>query len=480
VAFGARGKLCRVDLGAVRAQVLCDAARLNAGADWSSDGVILFVPDYGLPLFRVQASGGPREVAVPNRPTEAGDGRARNPTFLPDGQRFLATVDGRLCSGRLGTPDLVPLPGLPPDAVFVAPGWLCFEQAGALCLQAFDPGSLTLRGERVAVADLTSNAERPRTRVSLSRNGHLCYLEVRPQPAQLTWFRRDGTRLGTLGDPASQIASLEPDLSPDGRQVLVQRIDPATRNQDLWMLDVGRNTSTRLTSDPALDQRPAWSFDGARVLWMTHRGGVPGIYEMPAGGGPGRLLRKGVIFPVQDAPDGGQILFRMRGEATRQDLWSLPRGGGDPFPLLDTEFEETTIRLSPDGRWLAYASDATGSHEIYLRHLGASGRPGPATRVSTGGGLLTRWRKDGRELYYCTQPPDPLQGQIMAVPLAFQGAAVTVGPAKALFSPRKSAVEGLGGYAVSADGRFLVEALVGDPVPPDVTLILNWPMAFPR
>ena len=480
VAYGARGKLCRVDLGAARAQTLCDAARLNAGAAWSPLGVILFVPDYGLPICQVKASGGAREVAVPNRPSSGGDGAARNPSFLPDGQRFLATVEGQLCAGKLGSPDLIPLPGLPPDAVFVSPGWLCFEHAGALCLQAFHLRTLTLQGERVAVADLASHVERPRTRVTLSSNGHLCFPVVRPQPVQLSWFSREGKKLGTLGEVARQVASLEPDLSPDGQRALVQRIDPATRNQDLWMIDVMRNTSTRVTSDLALDQRPTWSYDGSRVIWMTHRGGVPGIYEIPTGGGTERLLQKGVHFPVQEAPDGNHILFRKRGERTRLDLWSLPRKGGEPLPLLDSEFEESTIRLSPDGRWLAYASDATGSNEVYLRPMRAFGRPGSATRISNGGGLHPRWRKDGRELFFMTQPTDPLRGQIMAVSLEFQGEAVTVGPPKALFTPRKSPIDSQGGYDVSADGRFLVEVLVGEPVPPEVTLILNWPVAFQR
>ena len=202
--------------------------------------------------------------------------------------------------------------------------------------------------------------------------------------------------MGGIGSPTPVAGTQLPSISPDGRKIVIQRADLATRNQDIWLIDRARSSLDRLTTNANFDQTPVWSADGQRVFFMTRREAVPGIYEIPAAGGAERLLLQGIAFPIAASPDGRFLLYTRRGEKTRLDIWALPLfGDRQPHPVLDSEFEEEGAQISPDGRWLAYCSDVTGRAEVYVRPFTAEGKVGAATRVSMGGGRQPRWRRDG-------------------------------------------------------------------------------------
>jgi hypothetical protein len=142
------------------------------------------------------------------------------------------------------------------------------------------------------------------------------------------------------------------------------------------------------------------------------------------------------------------------------------------YPLLSSVFNEREPQLSPDGRWLAYCSDESGSYEIYVRPFTADGKVGgDKRRISTNGGTQPKWRAGGQELFYLAD-----DGQIMSVPVKTSGAELEYGAPKALFKTRMlNRYSLLHEYDVTADGqRFLVGTLIGESKAAPPTVVLNW------
>jgi Tol biopolymer transport system component len=152
----------------------------------------------------------------------------------------------------------------------------------------------------------------------------------------------------------------------------------------------------------------------------------------------------------------------------KRDVWALPvTGGGDrkPFPVIRTEASEGAGTLSPDGRWLAYASDVSGRYEVYVQSFPVGGGK---RQISNDGGNHPRWRRDGRELFYYAG-----DGKIMAAPVR-NGESIEVGASVSLFEFRASTSQIYAPYAVTADGqRFLINAAVEEPNAP-LTVVVNW------
>jgi Tol biopolymer transport system component len=212
-----------------------------------------------------------------------------------------------------------------------------------------------------------------------------------------------------------------------------------------------------------------WSPDGRRIAFRSNRSGVYDLYVKDASGvGEEELLVKSAHtkFPTGWSPEGRFLLYMEFDPKTKSDIWVLPVDGErKPFPFLKTEFNESHGTFSPvpdsHGRlWMAYNSDETGRNEIYLRPFlpGASGGPaGAKVRVSTGGGGIPRWRRDGRELFYI------VAGKLMAVDLKL-GASVEIGTPHALFEVPPDAID----WISFADGRRFLY------------VVLNWTAELKR
>ena len=160
--------------------------------------------------------------------------------------------------------------------------------------------------------------------------------------------------------------------------------------------------------------------------------------------------------------DGRFILYRVLGAKTKNDIWVLPLfGERKPYPLLQTEFGEFWARFSPDGRWVAYVSDETGTNEVYVREFSGSGG---RLQVSVGGGSSPSWRRDGKELFYNSG------GKLMAVDVKVSGSGFEPGVPKLLFEKGGGSI-----FDVSGDGqRFLIPVLVEESSPEPITVVLNW------
>lgn len=373
-------------------------------------------------------------------------------------------------AGELGSGDIVHVTGADWPAQYVS-GHLLFMRDGILYAQSFDPDSLALSGSpQPLAADVVAGLFAGN--FAVSDTGTIAYRagSVR-QDRLLAWFDRSGKRLQVVGDPSGLVSN--PSLSADGRQLAVQRT--VSGNTDIWVIDLERNVSSRLTNHPGVEALPLWSPDGTMLaIGQTAIEGGPALLslERPSertslglGSAPG-----GAKILTDWSRDGRYILFKVASEANGgSDLWAMPQHGDrKPIAIANTPFDERDGQFSPDGRWVAFESDESGTPKIYVQPF-----PGPGRRipVSTGGGSQVRWRADGRELFY-VDPDDSL----VAMAIDASGESVTIGQGSKLFATSLAPVRTISRqqYVVSRDGqRFLMVHTEPAPVPP-VTLILNW------
>jgi len=466
VAYGSNGKLKRSELSGGSAQVICDAARI-VGGSWSKDGTIIFVPDYRTRLVQVSEKGGePTPVAL-NLP-ENEEPRHRYPFFLPDGRRFLFLRESKgLWAGSLDSPEIMQI--MPTDSmvVYSKDGFLVFIRNKSLVAQRFDAGSLKLSGEVISLDDdqkLWTNT----VRFSVSDNGTLLWQTTWEREYQLIWFDRTGKQVGTVEAPAKIAIGMDPRLSPDGKRVAIKRNPPQT----IWVVDIEKGNSVRVTSD--FGQMPLWSPDGSRIAYA----GNPGLVTKASSGlgDPEVVLSSvtsGAVFTSSWSPDGRYIIYTKRGVKTRLDLYAvLLEGERKEIPLLNSPFDERSPALSPDGKWLAYDADDTGSTEIYVQRFLPDGNGAPDRKlVSTKGGRMAVWSRDGKELFFISA-----DGQLMSAEVKASGDAIEFTEPKVLFQTRMLAAFGsVHEFDVSPDGqRFLIGTLVGESKVPSPTVILNW------
>ena len=412
--------LKKIRIGGSPAERLTEVPGGWGTGTWSSNGAILVevtesADHDGWYLLRTGATTMTRIRAFPkDRPISPDKAF---PNFLPDGVHFLFThpVGGEafLQVGSTDSEETRALVRADSLAAYAAPGFVLYVRDGALLAQLFDAQTLRINGEpRRLFDDVAFFAPTGRAVFSVSQQGTLV-VGHRQRPSRLAWLDRDGRETGTL---------LGPDLydkvklSPDGRRLAVSINDPRTGASDIWLVDLERGVPSRLTSSPRGEFEARWSPDGRSLAFSADWQGPPNIHLQDLEGGSPRVLvpfdRK-QQYPWAWTPDGRQLLYTVRHEVSKDDLWITDRAGQDRSALLATPFEETQAALSPDGRLLAFASDVTGALEVYVQSFpGGESR----VRVSTGGGFAPRWRGDGRELFYRTR-----SGQLMAVPFTAGG-----------------------------------------------------------
>ncbi len=484
VAFTASGKLKKIDVSGGPALVLADTVGIPSTGSWNRDDVILFSPKRG-PLARIPAAGG-TPSPVTTLDTETSDLAHAYPFFLPDGRHFLylsvANVGGVPSTATyVGSLDAKDKPrplvkGV--SNIVYARGHVLFIRDRTLMAQPFDSVRLELKGEAVPIAEQLEigGALAPVGAFTVSENGVLAYRTgARDIRSQLFWYDRTGKQLTAVGEQADQM-NLE--LSPDETRAMVSILDTARNTRDLWIYDVARGLRTRFTFDPADEMLSAWAPDGSRVVFNSRRKGNLDLYVKASSGAGGEepVLADGRnnLYATDWSPDGHHILY-FTGNAnspTGNDIWSLPMSGDrKPASVLRSEFSELNGRFSPDGRWLAYVSNESGRNDVYVASFGGAGGK---WQVSTAGGTVPRWRRDGKEIFFLSP-----ESKLMAATANGQGNAFEVGAVQPLFDvrPRLEGFAGSNGwsYAVSANGqRFLVNTLVEQAVSPPIAIVVNW------
>ncbi|MBS1828867.1 MAG: serine/threonine-protein kinase [Acidobacteria bacterium] len=478
IGFFAGGKLKKITLDGGPAQILCDAQD-GRGGTWNSEGVIVFAPSNRGGLHRVPSVGG-----VPVEITKPGNGVIhRFPLFLPDGRRYLFLSnlgdpgkDGIYLGSLDGAQPVRVLPDAS-SALYVPPqpgsgnGHLLFHRQRTLMAQPVDPSTLQARGELFPVAEQIGIANRNFMQASVSTNGVLVYWasDLFRETGQLTWFDRTGKMLGTVGGKTS---TRDLSLSRDEKSVAVSRRQIAG-NSDIWLHEFARGIETRFTFTDAANGNAVWSPDSRYLVYSTV-GSTAGIFrkETNGAGAEEKISDSSTDrdFPLDWSPDGRSLLI-VHGAANGADLWVLPmKGERKPVPFLQTTFNEQQGRFSPNGKWVAYASDESGRYEVYVRPFPSGDSK---WRVSPEGGDFPLWRGDGKEIYYLT--PDR---KLMAAAVIEGRDGIAVSVPQQLFAtqmhPRPSGVP-LNSYTVSSDGKkILMDTRLPDQGDSALTVVVNW------
>jgi hypothetical protein len=383
------------------------------------------------------------------------------------------TKAGRIRIGKLDSKDPVTLLSADSSSAYGS-GHLLFSRDGTLMAQQFDPRSAQLAGDPFPVAEGVGGEGSRYTSFSVSEGGILVYAHGAISAlASLTWFDRSGKALGALGDSASYLSVT---LSPDGRRAAATIVGGTPVNRDVWVIDVGRGVPSRLTFDPGADFYPIWSPDSGRVAFTSIRSGQASLRVKPANGtvNDEPLLeadKQSVLVGTDDwSPDGRFIAYSATTEAQAgSDIWVLPLSDDvekrKSFPFAQGPGPQSRAAFAPDGRWIAYSSDESGTPQIYVRPFPATGGQ---LQVSKSGGQQPLWRGDGQELFFLA--PD---GTMMATTIdtshEFQA-----GIPQPLFATR-AVVQSRQQYAVSRDGkRFIVIAPEQNPSDSPLTVVVNW------
>ena len=494
LAFFAGGKLKKIGVSGGPPQTLSDAPRGRGGA-WAEDdegrGVIVFAPARRGPLHRVSSAGG--ESLPVTVLSEEGNSRShRQPRFLPDGRRFLylsLTNDGDEQSGYpvfIGDLDAAqpgsaaeqkPLlrascrPWYAPPTDSHPQGYLLYVREETLLAHPFDGAQEELTGEPFPIAEnVYSGGNRQSCDFSVSTNGVLTYRQGDGQSTnQITWFDRQGKKLGAVGETGLYG---NPNLSPDGQRLAFRATDPQTGNRDIWVRELRRGVATRLTFHEAADGSPVWSPDGTRIAFFSDRDGTPTIYQKPANGaGEAEPLFEatGPFWPSHWSRDGRYLVYT--DVRSPINVFALPlQGDREPIPVAQSEFIEALGSLSPDGAWIAYGSNESGSVEIYARPFPeGEGR----WQVSTDGGRAPVWSEGGAEIFYLSANRD----KVLAVPVK-TGSSFEAGVPKVLFELEQPLLT-LSTFDVTADGQRVIMAIPAEEdANPPIVVVTNWQQAL--
>ncbi len=471
IGFSAEGTLKKVAVAGGMPQTLCSMTGPGATATWSRDGVILFSSNGS--LYRVPETGGtPALVAAPD--PERHEGGYWFPQFLPDGRHFLFRVTSGVrgeyfvAAGSLDSKSVKNLAQATSYALYAPPGYLLYMDQSTLMARPFDLRALRFTGAAVPVAE-DAGITRGYGYFSVSATGLLAFATPSGPANQMAWFDRKGQKLGTLGPPGFYT---EPALSPDGTRVAVDlwRLGKA----DIWVFDTKRGTASLLTFGPANNFDPVWSADGSKVFFTSNRNGQHDLYQKAADG----LGSEQPVFQSKDqakdledvSADGRYAIYDDAGSSSSKQLWVLPLfGERKPLVFVQGSFGALSARFSPNGRYVAYASNETGRLEVYVQNFPQqTGK----WEISTSGGAEPMWRRDGKELFYLA--PDD---QLMAVSVDTDSATFQAGIPKELFRAQLMPIAYWRNiYVASPDGqRFLMLVPASETKPEPVTVVVNWP-----
>jgi len=262
-----------------------------------------------------------------------------------------------------------------------------------------------------------------------------------------------------------------PRISPDGSRIAVEVRDER-RDLHPWIVDLKVKTASPLSTGGSINDFYTWSNDGRSIIYRSVRPDGQGIFRQPVdGSGPAVLVHATSedVMPGDVSRDG-VLVFALGEQTGRRSIWSM-RANDKPVEYLATPAIEHMPAFSPDGKWIAYASNETGRSEIYIRPYPADG--GVVRRVSDGGATAPVWAPDGSELFFRTD-----SGLLMATSLRLTGG-INVARPRELFrvTGRFRTSGNAAAYDIERTGRrfiMVTEGAAPAPAAQQVNIVLNW------
>ena len=467
IAFWAEGQLKRVALTGGAPVPLAKIGN-PFGASWSIDDTILFGDAEG--IWRVPGSGGIPEQVIKITSGEVPHG----PQLLPDGEHVLFTLrpagvgtwdDANIVVQSLQTGERKTVIQRGRDARYVQTGHIVYATVGTLLAVRFDVARLATTGGAVSLVENVPNAGNGSgaSHFAVAANGTMAYVGggAAAQRGMLVWVDRSGRE-----DPmpaSAEIPGLEyPRLSPDGRNAALMS------EGNLWVHDLHGRPPIKLTFDGG-HFSPVWSSDGRRIFYEA----ATNLMSIAADGSgqPEPASPPGHYHAYAVSRDGAEVIVVRLPDANVSQTTDILRLAPSPKaavqPVVVTANQEgfEGFSLSPDGKWLAYVSQATGQPEVWVQPYPG---PGGAVRVSPKGGVEPVWAKGGRELFY-------LEGRRMMVVAVQPGATFSFTPAQLLFENSHVQSGQPPSYDVAADGRFLMlKGTTAQVAAPPIVLTLDW------
>jgi serine/threonine protein kinase/Tol biopolymer transport system component len=468
VGFTANGKLRKISVEGGSEIVLCDTGASFTGADWGDDGNIVtgFHPNAG--LSRVSSDGG---TPVPITQLQGDDRTHRWPQILPGGRAILFTVHNALNGYSDAHIDVVTLPDghrktLQRGSMFGryiaasdGQGFLTYVNRGTLFAVRFDLDRLEMRGQAVPVLQQVSYADSfGSAKLSFARTGTLVYRSSDIDNSQMSiqWLDTSGKTQPLLNKPGT---FQHPKLSPDGEHLAVRNNERA--GAGIWVYDLRRDTLTPLAMETTAAY-PVWTPDGKYVVYGT----LHGIFSVRADGGdkPRPLTEnKEAQYPASFTGDGKRLAFFQHSAQEMQgpDIWTVAverdengLKAGTPEAFVQTPAAARDPSFSPDGRWLAYSSDESGTNQVYVR---AFPDTGGRWQISSDGGAIPIFARNGKDLYFYDVPAD----RIMVASYSVKSD-VFVAEKPRVWSNHSLAMTLNGGvaaqYDISADGKRIAAA----------------------
>jgi eukaryotic-like serine/threonine-protein kinase len=491
IAFFADGKLKKIPASGGPPQVLAPASAARGGS-WGRSGVIIYAPSVAGWLWSVNTDGrNAKPLTDKIYAGGAAEGSHRWPLFLPDGDHFLFWAgsftnapDDRVSGIYLSSlaakeKKLILLSHTNPG---YANGYLFYvDEKRSLRAIVLDTAKGTTFGETRIVAEEVGF--QPSTywgAFTVAENGTLVYNPAAgASQSVLTWFNRAGKELGHIGEPG---VLANPALSPDGNRVAVDITDVKANNVDIWLKDLRHDTQSRFTFDPAEDVAGIWSHDGSAIAFRSNASWLSLLVKQAQGTSSGKAIFvvndidfTNDIVPNSWTPDDKQVLCSFQTIPRGSDLGLVSLVDGKFTPFLATNASETNGQISPDGKWVAYASNESGDWEVYVTTFpNAAGK----WQVSRGGGSEPRWRGDGKEIFYIGP-----KGTITAVPVNEEGTFSAGNPTPLFQSHGRAQISStdLFTYDVTKDGqRFLMNRYFKPQSIAPLKIILNAAAEAPK
>jgi serine/threonine-protein kinase len=414
IGFGADGKLKKIPVAGGAPVTLCDAPFMR-GASWGDDGNIIVALTTTSPLSRVSSGGG---TPVPVTTLKPGERTHRWPRVAPGSEIVLFTAhigagnfDGATAEAvSLKTGERKTLQRNAHSPWLLASGHLIYQNQGTLYAAPFDAARLALKGTPAPIVEDAALNSNGGSAFSASSNGTFVYLSTGltgpgwfGQGWLIVWLDSAGKKEPLQAAPKPY---LMPRVSPDGKRLAFTIAESA--GSSIWVKDLARDTVSRLSFLAGENQNPVWTPDGKHIVFRSFGHSAAGVYWIRSdGSGEPQALTSGgdiVPFPVSFTPDGRVLALNQPTAERRLDLvTAMMEGGperprlGPPQVLAGSRFQETGGNFSPDGRWIAYSSDESGTSEIYVRPYPA---PGGRWQISNGGGQSPAWSRNGREIFF--------------------------------------------------------------------------------